>query len=95
MKTHPSFRDAFEANSRRVDLQELAKTKRVGRVTSYATLERLLVDAVENILFDGAWDPALEKSEVQKRVSKELRKLLASCQAAAVPMGPESSVMKA
>ena len=38
-----TFREAFKSHSRRVDLRELARTKRVGRVTSFETLELLLL----------------------------------------------------
>ena len=71
-----TFREAFKSHSRRVDLRELAKTKRVGRVTSFETLERLLVSAIENIVFHGSWDPVLDRSQLSELASTELRKLL-------------------
>lgn len=77
-----SIRRAIESQSRAVDLEQLARRKKTGRVVTMATLERIMIEAIENVLLQGELDPLLERDALREQTRQEFRKLLDSHQKA-------------
>ena len=69
--THLDLSSQFKSKSHRVDLKELSKAKRFGRVTTFTALEEILVCAVQNLA--GAEEP-----DLRERARAELGRLLAA-----------------
>ncbi len=75
-----SLRKAIQQHSQTVNLGQLARRKKVARVVSIKTLEKIMMDAIESVLLQGAIDPLLERDKLRQQTSEEFHKLLASHQ---------------
>ncbi len=75
-KAPRSLREAIESQSQQVNLSRLAQKKKVARVVSLSTLERIMTEAVENVLLQGPADPLLDRESLRKQTQDEFQRLL-------------------
>ncbi len=77
-----SLREVIESHSRRVDLKQLAEKNQSGRVLTFSALEKIMTEAIANLLLKGPADPLLDRALLQEQTREELRRLLESHQQA-------------
>jgi hypothetical protein len=79
------LRQAIESNSRQLNLTRLIRERKKVRAVSMETLERILCQAIANIVLSGDLDPLLDHQALEERTKNELRRLMRDAQEGKAP----------